>query len=84
LWIVVCPNITNIQAIHDVMPDILHILTGAKIINVITKWSEASVDHSTYDDHQWQPQFKFSLNHPFNTSLSIPISKQSRASSCLS
>jgi len=91
VWIAVCPNTTNTWAIHHATPDILHILPGAKITDVVVKWSEALVQlvdrlvilpmMSVDDSHN--P--KFGLNHPFNTGLGIPISKQyktCRASIC--
>ncbi|KAL6298522.1 hypothetical protein BKA93DRAFT_820354 [Sparassis latifolia] len=65
VWIAVHPNTTNAEAVRDATPDILQILADFQITDVVVEWYEGSVERL------------FGLNHPFNTGLGIPITRES-------
>ncbi|KAG8730468.1 hypothetical protein FRC10_002679, partial [Ceratobasidium sp. 414] len=81
VWIAVCPNTTDTRAVCNATPDILHILTDTQITSVIVKWYEGLVQQlvspplMSVVEAKCSP--KFGLNHPFNTGLGIPITRQS-------
>jgi hypothetical protein len=80
VWIAVHPNTTNARAVRDATPDILHILADVHITDVVIEWYKASVirlDGLPLMSIEDNTNPKFSLNHPFNTGLGIPIARQS-------
>ena len=80
IWIAVRPNTTNAGAVRDATPDILDILTRAKITGVVVEWYEGSVvrlDGPPLMRVEGNTNAKFGFNHPFHTGLGIPIARQS-------
>ncbi|KAJ7455008.1 hypothetical protein B0H11DRAFT_2324657 [Mycena galericulata] len=80
VWIAVHPKTTDAAAVRDATPDILNILAGAHINDVVVEWYEGSIGRlvgAPLMSVEDTTSPMFALNHPFNTGLGIPIARES-------